>query len=64
MTCHAETFTAAAESSTPQDVTDPLQSYAKTARKPRREHRYPRRDELMSILTDARARIDRIKTPA
>jgi hypothetical protein len=64
MTCHTETFAAAAEISTLQDVTDPLQSDAKTARKVRREHRYPRRDELMSILTDARARIDRINAPA
>jgi hypothetical protein len=63
MTYHTESFAAAAEIPTPEDVTDLLRRYARNARKARRDEIYPRRDELISILTDARARIDRINAP-
>lgn len=64
MTCHPESFIAAADMPTPQDVTDLLRRYAREARKARRAHSYPRRGELLSILTDARTRIDRINAPS
>jgi len=63
MTYPSEPLAAAAEIPTPQDVTKLLRSYAKTARKAHRGASYPRRAELMTILTDARARIDRINVP-
>jgi hypothetical protein len=40
-----------------------VQSFATTARKAHRGASYPRRAELMTILTDVRARIDRINAP-
>ena len=63
MTYPSEPLAAAAEIPTPQDVTKLLRSYAKTARKAHLNKSYPRRAELMTILTDARARVDRINAP-
>jgi hypothetical protein len=63
MTDQSESLAAVAEIPTPQDVTKLLRSYAKTARKAHLNKSYPRRAELMTILTDARARVDRINAP-
>jgi hypothetical protein len=46
-----------------QDVKVLVQSFARTARKERRDESHPRRAELMTILTDVRAHIDRINAP-
>jgi hypothetical protein len=60
-----ESFTAATEIAAPEDVRDVLRGLAKSARKARAAVEiYPQRTELMAILTDARARIDRINAKA
>jgi hypothetical protein len=65
MTFHSESFAAAAEIAPPQDVRDVLRAFAKSAREARRaESFYPQRNQLLAALTEARACIDRINTPA
>ena len=65
MTYQPESFTAASEIAMPKDVRDVLRSLAKSARKERTaSDAYPQQTELMAILTDARACIDRINATA
>ncbi len=61
MTFQPESFDVTTEIATPADVRKGLREFAKSARDARDAYDYyPRRNELMAILTDARARIDRI----
>lgn len=64
MTFQPESFVAATEATLPRDVRDALRAFAKSARAARQTERfYPRRNELMATLADARACIDRINAP-
>ncbi len=60
MTCQPQLAETAIETPAPQDVIDLLRTYARAARKTRREMRVPPRAERMSILAEARASLDRI----
>lgn len=61
MTFEPESFDAITEIAIPADVWKGLREFAKSAREARdAKSYYPRRNELMAILTDARACIDRI----
>jgi hypothetical protein len=60
-----ESFVRATEIATPQDVRDVLRGLAKSARKARTAlDAYPQQAELIAMLKDARARIDRINAAA
>lgn len=64
MTFQPKSFAAATEVAPPPDIRDALRAFAKSARKAREAERfYPRRNELMATLADARACIDRINAP-
>ncbi len=65
MTFEPQSFAAEAEVAIPQDVRDVLRCFAKSAREAcRADSYYPQRNRLLAALTDARACIDRINTPA
>ena len=64
MSFEPASFTAATMIETPQDVRDTLKTMAKAVRRARKADAcYPRRSEIVTILTDARVRIDRINAP-
>lgn len=61
MTFEPKPFDVSTEIAIPADVCAGLREFAKSAREARgAKAYYPRRNELMAILTDARACIDRI----